>query len=299
MAHFLCVVTRVRDQTVLMRDWVPHYLAEGASLLLVLEDSSSTQPLRSTVLQPLGLDSDPRVVVQSAAISMHLEGQAVALENAVYAMRDKCTWVVSVDADEFLTTRREPEKPVAQVLRESFEHADFITVPWIMFGIDATMPAWQEPQSIVAENVWRWDHDAHHGGENDTALELSRSKEFFRGKGRDRYDSIEGKPVFRAKVLPAQTAECHERNPKEGHCAMHDLHDMHSLQTSASRHVDGVAARPWAQGAGGPFNQRNFHGLHEPQIAEALLAINHYRLTSIAAVRRKCEACTIHIHSIA
>ena len=234
MTHFLCVATRVRDQNQLLRDWIPHYLAEGASLLLILEDVTSTQPIRSTVLKQLGLDGDPRVVVQRAAISTHQYGQAVALENAVYDVRTNCTWMVSVDADEFLTTRRTPEKSVAQVLRESFGRADFITVPWVMFGIDASMPAWQEPQSIVAENVWRWNHDLHHGeidgsGGNASLEEAAAllhgsgeqgegtvrehiEKSFFSGKGRDRYDTIEGKPVFRTQVLPPQTAACRKTN---------------------------------------------------------------------------------------
>ena len=39
-----------------------------------------------------------------------------------------------IDADEFITTRRNSEKTIREELETTFKDADLIKIPWIMFG---------------------------------------------------------------------------------------------------------------------------------------------------------------------
>ena len=242
---FLCIMTRVRDGEETLLDWVHHYLEEGADRIMILDDLSTV---------PVCFD-DPRIEVQRNDNPMfrrrgHNRILRAGLEKLT--KQHNCTWVAALDADEFMTTRRHPERTLREELQLSFHDAHIVQVPWIMFSFD---PARTKPLPGPRHLVMRWDHDNHHPG----------PPKF--GKIRDRYNNIEVKPIFRAAYAQLDHV----------HMASGFKEDPRELNR-----VDGVQKKPAVYT---PY----YDELHEPQIKDALLLVYHYRFTSYESVVVKCN----------
>merc|ERR1719399_2832882 len=102
---------------------------------------------------------------------------------------DACEWVISVDVDEFISTRRNPCKSVAEELRDSFSGAAAVAVPWVFFSYEPGGPEVED----VRDLTMRWNHSQHHP---PTAIQRQIGDKF-----KDRYDRIEVKPIYRPESL--------------------------------------------------------------------------------------------------
>jgi hypothetical protein len=268
--HALCVYTRHRDEPELLRSFLNHYRAEGATRFLILDDTEADMPFRT---------SDPDVKVIHA--SMGNEG----LVNRLFGQRyldegyylnhylretapflDACEWVISVDVDEFVSTRRNPCKSVAEELRDSFSEAAAVAVPWVFFSYDPTTafgPGGGEVED-VRDLTMRWDHSQHHPP--------SQVQKQIGDKFKDRYDRIEVKPLYRPEALERLT-----------------LHVAELRKERRTAYFSGVTGEPIAPSSSIWHSMKTMEGVHEPEIADALLVANHYRFSSRKNIEFKCS----------
>ena len=253
--HALCVYTRHRDEPELLRSFLDHYRAEGATRFLILDDAEADVPFRT---------SDPDVkVVRAAGIPNEDEHLSHYLrETAPYL--DACEWVVSVDVDEFVSTRRNPCKSVAEELRDSFSEAAAVAVPWVFFSYDPTAALGPGGGDIedVRDLTMRWNHSRYHPATPD--------QERFGQKYMDRYDRIEIKPVYRPEAI--------------------DRLSLHvALLRASESYFNGVTGeRIRFADLEVPGWPKTLPHIHEEEIANALLVTNHYRFTSRDNIEFKC-----------
>ena len=115
--NFLTVLMRMRNENLFLESFIKHYFAEGVDEIHILDDNS-TQPFPDIV-------NDPRVFIYEAT---HFKSHHEKLYDAqlLYAhlLRDKTEWFMFVDADEFITTRRNPDKTIREELQTTFKDAD-------------------------------------------------------------------------------------------------------------------------------------------------------------------------------
>ena len=260
--HTLCVITRSRDAGTLLADWVPHYLAEGAGLITIIDDRSVPSVEEFLLSRGLAQDAIRTKRVDISTLPADDQGLSVVSKLA-RDQRDECEWITHVDTDEFIFSRRSANDTIAHLLQSEFSAADRVLVPWVMFGINGSQTL--DPTSVVQENVQRWDHDRHHYGPNDKA-------------GGDRYRHIEGKSIFRPDKLgpsspshPGPVVTCHRARMVDG-----------------ARVVEGVHGTPLS---GREADSAFYKNLREVDIASALLTTNHYRIVSLESVERKCAMC--------
>ena len=255
--HALCVYTRHRDEPELLRSFLDHYRAEGATRFLILDDAEADVPFRT---------SDPDVkVVRAAGIPNEDEHLSHYLrETAPYL--DACEWVVSVDVDEFVSTRRNPCKSVAEELRDSFSEAAAVAVPWVFFSYDPTAALGPGGGDIedVRDLTWRWNHTQHHMP--------SQVQKQIGDKFKDRYDRIEVKPLYRPGSLERLT-----------------LHVAELRKEDRAAYFSGVTGEPIAPSSSIWHSMKTMAGVHEPEIADALLVANHYRFSSRKNIEFKCS----------
>ena len=266
--HALCVYTRHRDEPELLRSFLDHYRAEGATRFLILDDAEAKVPFRT---------SDPDVKVVRATMGKEglvdrLFGQRY-LDEGYYLNHylretapylDACEWVVSVDVDEFVSTRRNPCKSVAEELRDSFSEAAAVAVPWVFFSYDPTAALGPGGGDIedVRDLTMRWNHSRYHPATPD--------QERFGQKYMDRYDRIEIKPVYRPEAI--------------------DRLSLHvALLRASESYFNGVTGeRIRFADLEVPGWPKTLPHIHEEEIANALLVTNHYRFTSRDNIEFKC-----------
>jgi hypothetical protein len=165
--------------------------------------------------------------------------------NHVYTgIRDGYEWIIYVDVDEFITTRKNPGNTIRDELLSAFAAADCVKIPWVMMGSNGLV---KSPSSILVTNVYRWNHDLRHPHPNSVH------------KFRCRYDAIEVKCIFRAQTF----------SKISDHCPRGAIREQGSLSV-----VSGI------DGAPAPLSQF-VQNLREEQIEGGFLLCYHYRIISV------------------
>lgn len=240
--NFLCAITRMRDEHQLLKSFVQHHRWEGVDKIVVIEDTNARHPYQNH-------DADVQVIPMN--LSEYTAGtQWQPLDEVSRSQHMKgCEWIASLDVDEFLSTRRNPCKTVAQELKDSFESVDAVNVPWIMFSYNEEL---EVVNDVRHDNIMRWNHSERHSA----PLRVRKYK--------DLYYNDETKPIFRPERLKSLK--------------------IHGVILYEGKYVDGVAGVENIRTE--PFKFVN--EFHEPDIANALLVINHYRFTCLQNVIEKC-----------
>ena len=109
-------------------------------------------------------------------------------------IKDNFIWMIFVDVDEFITTKKKLKNTIRQELETTFKNNDCIKIPWVMMGCNNIQ---KNPESILKTNIYRWNHNKKHPHPIN--------------KFRCRYWNIEVKCIFKTNKFN----DIHEHNPIE------------------------------------------------------------------------------------
>ena len=101
-------------------------------------------------------------------------------------IKNSYEWIIYVDVDEFITTKKNINNTIRDELLSTFKNASCVKVPWVMMSCNSIE---HNPKKLLETNVYRWNHDKTH---------INNSS---RAKFRCRYDSIEVKCIFKPKYF--------------------------------------------------------------------------------------------------
>lgn len=102
-------------------------------------------------------------------------------------IRSEFDWLIHVDINEFITTKRNGNRTIKEELEITFKDVHYIKVPYVMMSSNGIN---KSPKSILETNVYRWDHNIKH------LNSVTNNKKF-----RCRYDQIETKAIFQPKYF--------------------------------------------------------------------------------------------------
>lgn len=250
--NFLSIILRVRNENLFLESFVKHYFAEGVDEIFILDDNS-TEPFPDYVLNHSKVS-----VYEANYFASHHEKLLDAQLLYNHVVKDKTEWLMFIDADEFITTRRNKDRTIREELETTFKDADLIKVPWIMFGSNGQD---RNPEKILLETTWRWNHDLEHK-HPEAAMEIWPHR-------RCKLDKIEVKSIFKTSKFNKLTTHC----PSEpiGEVSIVDGVD------NISNYKNEPETEIW------------YHNLREASIDRAFLACNHYRNISIQQMEQKAN----------
>lgn len=183
---FLGVMSRCKDEW-FVREFCEHYFAEGVDRIILIDDNSRDKSIYEN------LDERVTVVYADNVLTMDFERVVYRLSRHLFE------WLIFVDVDEFISTKRNSRRTVREELENSFAKADCVMVPWVMMAANGRETS---PDSLREELTYRWNHDLRHPHETR--------------KFRCRYDEIEVKCIFRPAVY-AHVSLHHPRKPEKRH----------------------------------------------------------------------------------
>ena len=163
-----------------------------------------------------------------------------------------------VDADEFITTRRNPDKTIREELETTFKDADLIKIPWIMFGSNGED---RNPKQVLTDTIWRWDHDKKHPHPEE-AMKIWKHRCC-------KYDKIEVKSIFKTEAFAKLTTHC----PSDPTREINIVDGVDNIQN----YMNDPETEIW------------YHNLREESIDRAYLACNHYRNISKEQMKQKAD----------
>ena len=141
LMHFLCILAIFKNEDVIFKEWLDHYIAEGVDHFFLI-DNGSTRPY-THILEPY-MNKITLVVDPS-------HGQQVALYNRMMDYRDKqMEWLLVCDLDEFVYGTKGTLADFMRTIVDPTVGA--IQIPWLMFGSSDHI---EQPSSVVQSFRWR------------------------------------------------------------------------------------------------------------------------------------------------
>ena len=249
--NFLTILLRIRNENLFLESFIKHYFAEGVDEIHILDDNS-------TQLFPKILQDDRVFVYEATAFKSHHEKLHDSQMLYNHLLRDKTEWFMFVDADEFITTRRNPNKTIRQELETTFKDADLIKIPWIMFGSNGQD---ENPKQVLTDTIWRWNHDKKRPHPKE-AMKIWKHRCC-------KYDKIEVKSIFKTEAFAKLTTHCPSNPTRE----INIVDGVDNIQNYMNE----------------PETEIWYHNLREESIDRAYLACNHYRNISKEQMKQKAD----------
>ena len=227
----LGLITRCKEEY-FVEEFCNYYLSQGVDKIHIIDDNSRDKSIYDHV------ENNHRIVI-------HFEKDIFerSFPNQLYLqIKDQFEWMIHVDMDEFITTKKFKERTIRQMLEREFKDVHCIKVPWVMMSSNGQK---ESPNSILKEITHRWDHDKRHPNE------ITDHNKF-----RCRYDKIEVKSIFKPSMF-RNMWEHHPGVPKDPNPVI----------------VDGIS--------GQSSSLDSFYGdLREEDIRTGFLLCYHYRIIS-------------------
>ena len=106
--NFLGLITRCKDEF-FVKEFTDYYLSQGVDTIYILDDNSNDKSIYDNI-------TDNRVVIKYKKQIVH-EGDWKGMEavnNLYNRIRDNFEWIIFVDVDEFITTKKNFDKTMQQ-----------------------------------------------------------------------------------------------------------------------------------------------------------------------------------------
>ena len=250
--NLLNIILRVRNENLFLESFVKHYMYEGVDEIHILDDNSTEE-------YPRYVANHPNVFVyESTHFKSHHDKMIDAKLMYQHVLKEKSKWCMLIDADEFITTRRNPNKTIRDELESTFKDVDLIKIPWVNFTANGRD---NNPDKVLIDTNWRWNHDKRHK-HSDEFLSIWKHRDC-------KYEKIDVKSIWKNEAFA----------DLGGHCPQQPTREINI--------VDGVDRIDNYNGD--PETEIWYHNLREESIERAYLTCNHYRGISKEQMRMKAD----------
>jgi len=223
---FLGLITRCKDEF-FVKEFCDYYLSQGVERLIIIDDNSNDKSIYKDI-------TDDRVVIiyENNIIKKNYA-------NKLYQkIKSHFKWLIYCDVDEFITTKRNLTNTIKDELNTTFKDVDCIMIPWVMMSCNSKD---KNPNSILLENTYRWNHDIKHPHKIH--------------KFRCRYNEIEIKCIFKPEKFNLIWDHC-PINPQGNPVIVDSINNIKQ------------SLKP------------NYFNLREDNIKNGILLCYHYRIIS-------------------
>ena len=240
--NFLALITRCKNEPY-VTEFVNYYLNQGVDKIYIIDDNSDNDIYKEVLnISNVKIIFNKNFIIKHNDINKRF-GQFYGCNKLYKKIKNKYEWIIVVDMDEYITTRKHITSTIREELETTFIDSMCIKIPWVMMASNSIK---KNPKSLLKTNIYRWNHNNKH---INTETHLN--------KFRCRYNNIEVKCIFKPKYFK--------------NIFMH--HPLHPISKNVII-VDGIYNR---KANLDPFYQN----LRENNIQEGYLLCYHYRIVSI------------------
>jgi len=228
---FLGLLVRCKDEPY-VAEFVNYYLRQGVDHIHILDDDSNNDIYNDVLSnEKVTIIFDKNIIATNAVSKIYTK------------IRHDYTWLIYVDMDEYITTKKHISNTIRDELTTTFKNASCVSVPWVMMSCNSIE---KNPASLLETNVYRWNHDKKHINDKST------EKKF-----RCRYNAIECKCIFRPKLF----------NNIRDHAPYNPIQANFRVVNSVTNTKCPLSSR--------------YPNLRENNIQQGFLLCYHYRIVSI------------------
>lgn len=155
---FLGLITRCKDEF-FIKEFTDYYLSQGVDTIYILDDNSNDKSIYDNI-------TDNRIVIRYEKQIVHKDDwKGMKVVNNLYdKIRDSFEWIIFVDVDEFITTKKNFDKTIRDELKTTFKDFDYVRIPWVLMSTTLD----KNPVSVLDSIVHRRNQDIKH--DNPTGI---------------------------------------------------------------------------------------------------------------------------------
>jgi hypothetical protein len=172
MNHFLALIVRCKNEPY-VKEFTDYYLGQGVDKIFIFDDNSSKETYKDVI------ENEKVEIIARENKNKHVNDD---FQDFYKKIKNKYTWMILVDMDEYITTKKNSSNTIKKELETTFKDATCIKIPWVMMSCNSIE---KNPESLLQTNIYRWNHDKRHSN--------NRVSKF-----RCRYDKIEIKCIFKS-----------------------------------------------------------------------------------------------------
>ena len=154
--YFLGLITRCKDENY-VKEFCDYYLNQGIDKIYILDDKSNNLSIYKNI------DDDKVRIIYITKNSNCHNGKCSkyctcnrVLANQIYEnIRNYFEWMIYVDVDEFITTKKRLNNTLKDELLNHYQNVDSIHVPWIMMSNTNE----KNPDKLLLNNIYRLNYD--------------------------------------------------------------------------------------------------------------------------------------------
>ncbi len=144
---FIGLLTRCKDEF-FIKEFCDYYLIQGVDMIYIIDDDSNDKSIYNNI------NNDKiKIFYNKNIINRNIA-------NKIYKqIKNEFIWIIYVDVDEFITTRKNISNTIKQELETTFKKYDCIKIPWVMMACNNLD---KNPKSVLKTNIYRWNHNKKH-----------------------------------------------------------------------------------------------------------------------------------------
>ena len=229
--EFIGLIVRCKDEPY-VSEFVNYYIKEGVDKIYIIDDDSNKYIYKD--------------IINNNKVNIYFDKNIInknSIKNLYKQIKNNYEWIIYVDMDEFITTKKNKNKTIREELETTFKDCMCIKIPWVMMSCNSIQ---HNPNSLLQTNIYRWNHDNRH-------INNKTNEDKFRC----RYAAIEIKCIFKPRFFN----DIFDHHPKNPNC--NSIKIVESIKNTTQEL--------------NPF----YSNLREKDIESGYLLCYHYRIVSI------------------
>lgn len=253
---FLGLITRCKDEF-FIQEFCNYYLSQGVNFIYIIDDNSNNKNIYNNLTHINNINiyymTDSNDKCHDNICSESCTCNRVIANNIYKKIKNMFKWMIYVDVDEFIVTKKNYKKTIKEELETTFKNFDCIKIPWIIMSCHGKT----NPKSVLNNNIYRINYDKKYNfkcnslkGKNKFSIQNSGTQ-------------IQTKTIFKCNKFNG----IHDKNNPSDHYPVFPINQNLKI-------INSVNLQPI------DLYDKDYNLINENLIKKSFLLCYHYRIIS-------------------
>ena len=168
MKYFLGLITRCKDEY-FIKIFCDYYISQGIDKIYIIDDNSHNKQIYNNInkekVQIIYMTKD-NDKCHDGICNYNCTCNRVIANKLYKTIKNDFDWMIYVDVDEFITTKKNNSFTIRDELIKNFKNTDCILIPWIMMSPCGK----KNPDNLLETNIYRINYEKKYNLECNTKL---------------------------------------------------------------------------------------------------------------------------------
>lgn len=254
--YFLGLITRCKDEY-FIEEFCNYYFSEGIDMIYIIDDNSVNKTIYNNLLNNekiiIHYMTEENDKCHDFACPKSCTCNRVIANDIYKSIKNNFEWMIYVDVDEFITTRKNINNKIRDELQTTLKDFDCIKIPWIMMSCHGK----KNPKSVLKNNIYRINYDLDYNFKCNSLKGKNKFSRQISGK------QNQTKSIFKCSKFNG----IHDKNKPSDHYPVFPINNKLKIVNSVNLNKMNLYSK-------------DYNNINENLIKESTLLCYHYRIIS-------------------